>query len=176
MDSTDSVIVRRFVESDAPELLELMKELAVFEGYIEDFRVTEGDLCHHGLGENPRFIAYVAMDSRSQSLEGMAVTYLVPWTYDLRPTLVLKELFVRRASRGRKIGERLLRRVARLALKSGAPRLVWQVLGGNSAAANFYDKLGGQHDRKWQNWQLSSSELGALAIRRINPRELSELH
>ena len=47
---------------------------------------------------SPRlFTAFVA--EQDDDLVGMAVVYTIPWTYTLRPKVVLKELFVEEAAR-----------------------------------------------------------------------------
>ena len=87
--------------------------------------------------------------SSLEALLGYAVTVATPFTYDLTPTVTLKELFVRRASRSRGIGEALFRAVASQALETGAGRLKWDVLAGNLRAESFYRALGGRRVRKW---------------------------
>ncbi len=46
----------------------------------------------------------------------MAVTYIIPWTYDLKPTVILKELFIHESARGEGIGKALMKRVASYAV------------------------------------------------------------
>ncbi|MBZ7922349.1 hypothetical protein [Ensifer adhaerens] len=82
--------IRPFEHRDVADVLRLMRGLAVFEGYIDKFCVTEADLVGHGLGANPRFGVLVA--ERGGRAVGIAVYYVIPWTYDLKPTLVVKEL------------------------------------------------------------------------------------
>lgn len=148
--------MRPFAAADAPQLLSLMRELAVFEGYIDDFRVTEADLLSFGLGPQVRFGALVAAAVASGRVLGMAVHYLIPWTYDLRPTLVLKELFVAEAARGAGVGHGLMEAVTGEARRIGAPRIDWLVLAGNEAAAAFYRGLGGRQDDTWLRWRLDT--------------------
>lgn len=159
------VTVRAFTEADVPELLALMKGLARFEGYIDDFRVTGQDLVDHGLGPAPAFEAFVAESEGIEGLAGMVVVYRIPWTYDLRPTLVMKELFVRDDARGSGIGERLLQRVAQRALELDCPRLNWTVLDTNVRAKGFYGRAGATHDTVWEPWGLGEEALRALAAR-----------
>ena len=134
MEATSKPTVRSFDKADVPELIQLMRGLARFEGYIDDFRVAEQDLIEHGLGSQRRFEAFVAQESGAGPLLGMAVVYLIPWTYDLRSTMVLKELFVTDAARGRGLGKALMKHVARRAAEQGCPRLLWTVLHSNNAA------------------------------------------
>jgi len=78
--------VRPFQRHDVPDVLRLMRGLAIFEGYIDKFRVTEADLVEHGLGDNPRFGVLLA--ELCGRTVGIAVHYVIPWTYDLKPTLL----------------------------------------------------------------------------------------
>ena len=83
--------VRCAAARDAAPLLLLMRELARFEGYLDQFRVTENNLLERALGRGARqeFTAFVA-ESASGDLLGYAVVYGVPFTCDLRPNLVLR--------------------------------------------------------------------------------------
>ena len=153
--SVDDITIREFQFEDVPQLLQLMKGLAVFEGYIEDFKVKEEDIINAGLFENPSFRAFIAV-TNSGELTAMAVTYVVPWTYDIKPTLVMKELYVKPEWRGKKLGERLLGTVYAFANQIGASRIQWTVLKTNEKAQRFYKKNGGMGDDVWELWGKKS--------------------
>ena len=145
--------VRRADRHDATALLALMRELACFEGYLDQFRVSENDLLERGLGDDSRqeFTAFVA-ESGSGALLGHAVVHIVPFTFDLRPTLVLKELYVDGGTRGVGIGQALMAAVMAEGTTQGCARLKWDVLPGNLHAQAFYRSLGGAPDTQWQGW------------------------
>lgn len=149
------VDVRAFQSADIPQLLKLMRELAEFEGYLDQFKVTEADLSERGLSEQPDFYAWVATAADGDQLIGMAVTYCIPWTFDLRPTLVLKELYVDAATRSGGVGKALMNAVIAQARDLDAGQIKWTVLPDNRAAQNFYQSLGAEADRSWENWQLA---------------------
>lgn len=161
MTPTISFEVRPFAHQDIPQLLALMRDLAVFEDYIDAFRVTEADIVAHGLGSAPLFGALVAVFG--DRVVGMAVHYSIPWTYDLKPALMLKELYVAEAFRGRGAGRALMRALAGEAQRIGAGRIGWGVLAGNEAAAFFYASLGGKPDVKFAPWSLDEAAIAALA-------------
>ena len=52
--------IRFAQQSDMPKVLELIKELAVFEKEPDAVIVTEEDLVAHGFGKHPLFICFVA--------------------------------------------------------------------------------------------------------------------
>jgi GNAT superfamily N-acetyltransferase len=130
-----------------------MRGLAVFERYIEQFRVTEQDLIAHGLCDAPRFGAFVA--EHGNDVIGVAVHYQVPWTFDLRPVVTLKELFVAEEARGLGVGKSLFRRVAAYASEIGATRIAWTVLPDNAAAKHFYASAGGAPETAWEHWTMA---------------------
>ena len=140
---------------DARALWQLMHELAVFEGYAAQFKVTERDVLERGLGPpaTRQFSAIVA-ESPAGELAGYAVIYAIPFTYDLRPTLVLKELFVVEGRRSAGAGTALMAAVLSHARATGCGRLRWQVLPANRRAQAFYRGFGGAPDCQWDSWIL----------------------
>jgi len=98
-----------------------------------------------------QFVAFVA-ESGTGALPGYAVVHTIAFTYDLRPTLVLKELYVDDAARGLGIGHALMAAVMAEGKAQGCARLKWDVLPGNLRAQAFYRSLGGAPDRQWQAW------------------------
>lgn len=146
--------VVRFNERDVAQLLSLMRELAAYERYIDEFAVRAADLMERGLQEPPEFTALVAKTSEDEVL-GMAVYYVIPFTYDLSPDMVLKELFVAEYARGRGVGEALMARLTQDAQCLGCNRIKWLVLNENERAKAFYARMGGRKDTKWENWILA---------------------
>lgn len=147
------VLVRPFVHDDVEAVVDLMRQLAVFEGYIDEFRVTSESLIRNGFGESARFNVHVAQIDDGP-LVGMAVTYPIHWTFTLAPRLVLKELFVVEAAREKGVGERLFQAVTEEARRLGADRIDWTVLATNERAKRFYRGLGARHDTSWENWGI----------------------
>jgi ribosomal protein S18 acetylase RimI-like enzyme len=156
--------VRAARPADVPALLGLMRELAGFERYLDSFAVTEAELRRRGFpaaGE-PEFNAFVA-ESGDGAVAGYAVSYLIPFTHDLKPTLVLKELFVRPADRSAGLGAALLQQVSAEARRRGCGRIRWAVLPDNDRAKAFYRRWGGTPDAQWEYWQrgLPATPAGA---------------
>jgi GNAT superfamily N-acetyltransferase len=146
-------VIRRAVAADVPQLLVLMRKLAAFEGYLDHFVVRESDLLERGfLSSHPEFAAWVA--EGQNKLQAYALVYSIPFTFDLRPTVVLKELFVDEAARAGKLGSELFQAVIRYARGIDARLIRWQVLPDNKTAKRFYRRVGGEEDTAWENWVL----------------------
>ncbi len=176
MARTDSIEVREFCASDGPQLLELMRKLAQFEGYLDQFEVTVESLVQNGLGPEATFNAFVAAIDAAEgeaTLLGMAVTYVVPWTFSLTPNLVLKELFVTSDARGRGVGRMLFAAVIEQARQIGAGRIRWTVLANNESAKKFYRSFGARADPEWENWELDAQGYRRLASNLRHSRSVS---
>lgn len=154
----DQSRVRDLEPRDAAQLLGLMRDLAKFEGYIDDFRVTEAELIRRAFGPAPEFFAVVAESSGGQ-LSGMAVGYVTAFTYTLKPAVTLKEFYVRPQSRSKGIGRALFASFVARSLTLGARSIRWAVLTDNSAAKKFYRNVGGLLDGKWEPWVMSAEEM-----------------
>jgi len=115
--------------------------------------VTENDLLERGLHDESKqqFSAFVA-EAGNGELLGYALVYAVPFAFDLRPNLVLKELYVRETARGVGIGHALMATVLVFANELGCGRLKWDVLPENTSAQAFYRSIGGVPNRGWESW------------------------
>ena len=138
---------------DAEALIGMMRALAAFEGYLPRFRVTAHDLCTRAFGPGAQCGILVAQGADGQ-LAGYAVWLVQAFTYDLRPTVTLKELFVDPAYRSRGIAADLLAGLRREAERIGAGQITWLVLPTNEAAKRLYRRFGGAPDPDWEHWRL----------------------
>ena len=138
---------------DAEALIGMMRALAAFEGYLPRFRVTAHDLCTRAFGPGAQCGILVAQGEGGQ-LAGYAVWLVQAFTYDLRPTVTLKELFVDPAYRNRGIAADLLAGLRHEAERIGAGQITWLVLPTNEAAKRLYRRFGGAPDPDWEHWRL----------------------
>lgn len=152
--------VRAAGPDDVPALLEMMRALAAFEGYLDDFAVNAEALLVRAFGPSAQCQIFVA---EAQSLCGYAVAQCIAFTYDLRPSVRLKELYVVEAQRGNGVGKRLMQCVAQWAQAQNTGRLLWDVLAGNDAAKRFYSRLGGRREVKWVAYEMGAQALEHLA-------------
>ncbi|MBD9504469.1 GNAT family N-acetyltransferase [Pseudomonas sp. PDM23] len=154
--------IREARPGDVPAVLELMRALAEFEGYLDGFAVDGNALLTRAFGSTAQCQVFVA---QTDTICGYAVVQCLDFTFDLRPSVRLKELYVSQGRRGEGVGEQLMRRVAQWALEQGAGRLLWDVLTGNDAAERFYSRLGGRRENRWMAYRMDDRELLLLADR-----------
>jgi len=147
-------VIRDATVNDAAQLIVLMRMLAEYEGYAVRFVITNDELINRGLAMNApaQFKAWVAAIDRT--LLGYAIVYTIPFTFDLRPTIVLKELFVVDSEHRNGYGRQLFSAVNQYAQSINARLLRWQVLPNNDSAKRFYRSLGRSKDSQWESWSL----------------------
>ena len=139
-----------------------MRELAEFEKYSKDFAITDAVLREQGfLRSPPDFHCLIAEEG--STLVGFLVYYFVPFTYRAKPNLIIKELYIADRHRGRGIGRKLMKAVARQAQETSCGMIKWWVAKWNERGMDFYKRLGATIDNEWHEFQLSEKAFRDLA-------------
>ncbi len=150
-----TIKIRKAVESDSPKIWELMKELAIFEKYIDTFAITPEIVVESGFRKNPPdFHCIVAEDESERTIPGMLVYYFIPYTAQNRPAIYMKELYISEAYRGQKIGEQLLAALKIEAAQKNCKQIKWNVAPWNEGGIRFYERLGAKQNNDWLNFEM----------------------
>lgn len=147
------VLVRPAVEADADAVWVLMRDLAVFEQYIDDFVITPEIVREQGFRKSPPDFYCLVAEAEGQ-IVGLAVYYFYPFTAQNKPVLYMKELYVQEAYRGQKVGERLIEALKRVAQERGSATLTWKVAPWNARGIQFYERLGARQNTRWLTFDL----------------------
>jgi ribosomal protein S18 acetylase RimI-like enzyme len=131
-----------------------MAGLAEYEGYAPSFRVDESTLLEQGFRKQPPDFTALVAEGPDGEIQGLLVYFLIAFTFRARPTLYMKELFVRPECRGRGVGEALMKAAEEAARAHGCACVRWQVARWNAAAIRFYERLGARADPEWVNYEL----------------------
>jgi GNAT superfamily N-acetyltransferase len=148
--------VREALKKDMPQVLELIKELAIFEKEPDAVEVTVQDLEREGFGDNPLFTCFVA--ELDDEIVGAALVYFRFSTWKGR-TLHLEDLIVKEAKRGKGIGEALYKKVMQFAFDRGLKRVAWDVLDWNTGAIRFYERSGANVLSTWRVVHMDEKSL-----------------
>ena len=155
-----SVSIRPATADDCGLILDLIRELALYEKAPGAVVATEAQLREHGFGEKPAFEAIIAeLDGEPA---GMALFHTRFSTWLGSPTLFLEDIVVREAARRHGVGRRLMARLAAIALERGWGRIDFHVLDWNPARG-FYRKLGFEHAEEWLRYGAAKGWLERLA-------------
>lgn len=137
---------------DCGRLMELIRELALFEKAPDEVTVSPAEFEEAGFGAHPVWEAYVA--EVNGRIEGMALFYIRYSTWKGR-RIYLEDLIVSENFRGKGLGKLLFEQVWLLTQERSYSGMVWQVLDWNEPAINFYKKYGAELDAGWLNASLS---------------------
>jgi GNAT superfamily N-acetyltransferase len=148
--------LRKAKESDLAKVLELIKELAIYEKAPNEVTVTIEDLKRDGFGKNPVFEIILA--ENNNDILGMAF-YFYSYSTWKGKCIYLEDIIVKEAFRGRKIGKLLFEAVIMKCKEVGAKRMQWQVLDWNTPAIDFYKKYNASLDQTWVNGRLTEEQI-----------------
>lgn len=141
-------------------MVELIRELAVYEKLEHLMEISAGDLERDLFGENPVIRSIVA--ERESEVVGYAIFFRSYSTFLGKAGIWLEDLYVKQSERGGGIGKRLLQEVGKIARAEGAGRLEWSVLDWNEPAIGFYRKLGADILGDWRICRLDSDGIENL--------------
>ncbi|WP_396160027.1 GNAT family N-acetyltransferase [Flavobacterium sp.] len=141
------MIIRKGIPEDMPEVLALIKELAIFEKEPNAVVVTVEDLIRDGFSENTLFYTFVA--EVQNKIIGVALYYYRFSTWKGK-TIHLEDLIVKETNRGTGAGFALYAEVIKQAKKDNVRRIEWNVLDWNTPAIEFYKKSGASVLNDWR--------------------------
>ncbi|MCL9806488.1 GNAT family N-acetyltransferase [Flavobacterium amniphilum] len=153
------MIIRKGTQNDMADVLELIRELAIFEKEPDAVVITVGDLERDGFGENPLFQTFIAEEAGE--IIGMALYYYRYSTWKGR-TIHLEDLIVKADKRGTGAGFALYQEIIKQGKKDNVRRIEWNVLDWNQHAIDFYEKSGAVVLDDWSVVQMSEEGISAF--------------
>lgn len=149
-------MIRSGKKEDLPRVLELVKELALFERAPEQVINTVELMEKDGFGPNPIFGFFVAEENGF--IVGLSLYY---WRYSTwkGKRLYLEDIIVTETHRGKGLGKKLFDRTLQHAIDSECSGMLWQVLDWNEPAISFYKKYGSHLSNEWINCSLERDQI-----------------
>jgi len=137
--------IRKACDSDFSEILNMIKELALFEKAPE--KVTNS--VEQMINEKELFGCFVA-ENENNEIIGMALYFFAYYTW-VGKSLYLDDIYVKKEYRGNKVGSALMKKIFEVAIVENCNRVRWQVLKWNSPAIEMYKKINATIDGEWYN-------------------------
>lgn len=142
------IAIRQAVPDDIENIHRALLGIAEAVGETDMVQSTPEDLRRFGFGERPAFYALIA--ENESKFVGMCLYFRIFSSWMGRPGVYVQDLFVDEQFRGLKIGERLLREVARRSRTEDGVYLRLSVDTENRVAQSFYERLGIKWSRREQ--------------------------
>ena len=152
--------IRYARETDVPQILNFIKELAIYEDMLDDVVATES-LLREWIFEKQK--AEVLLAEEDGIPVGFALFFHNFSTFLGRAGIYLEDLFVMPEHRGKGYGKALLRRLAQITMERGCGRLEWSCLDWNKPSIDFYLSLDATPMDQWTVYRLTGDTLRRMA-------------
>ena len=147
-------------EKDVPLILQLIRELAEYEGLLHEV-VATGEILTEWLFVKKK--AEVLIGEYGGQPVGYALFFHYFSTFLGRAGIYLEDLYVRPEYSGRGYGKAFFRKLAQITVERGCGRLEWWCLDWNQPSIDFYLSLGAEPMEDWTVYRLTGDTLSELA-------------
>jgi GNAT superfamily N-acetyltransferase len=159
-----NVKLRKATNEDLPEILLLIKELALYEKAPDEVTINLKELEEDGFGENPIFEVILA-ENNEEGILGMSFYFYAYSTWKGK-CLYLEDIIVKEEYRRKGIGKKLFDATVLKAKEVKAKRMMWQVLDWNTPAIEFYkQKYQAEISDEWLNGRLTEEQIQVFPSR-----------
>lgn len=165
-----NISVRRGKKSDLPQVLALIKELALYEKAPGEVTLTVKEFEKDLESGHPLFHFFVAgkkstknEPARKDDIVGIALYYYGYSTWKGK-RMYLDDIVVTEKMRGNGIGKMLFDEIVNEAKKNKVKQIMWQVLEWNDPAINFYKKYNAILDPEWITGKLNVEQLEKIKV------------
>ncbi len=148
--------IRPALETDIPQILLMIKELAEYEKLLDKVRTTEENLKEVIFGKN-KFVE-VLIAEYDNKICSQTIFFRNFSSFVGRPGLYIEDLYVKPEYRGKGIGKALLDKVINQAKSRNFGRLEWVVIDWNVSAMEFYKNRGAFPLNEWIIFSLEEDK------------------
>ena len=141
------ILIRKAYETDFPEIIDLIKEFALFQKTPEKVSISLGQM----IKDKDIFRCLVAV--AENEIVGFA-TYFFTYHSWTGKGLHLDDLYVKESFRKAGTGRKLLDNIINLAKEEKCKNVRWMISDWNSNAIDFYKKIGATVDKVDLNCNL----------------------
>ncbi len=148
--------IRQAQQSDIPEILSMIKELADYEKLLDKVKTSEENLREVIFGEN-KFVEVLIAEYNNE-ICGQTIFFKNFSTFVGRPGYYIEDLYVKPEYRSKGIGKALLDEVINKAKENNFGRVEWVVLDWNNSAIEFYKNRGAFPLNEWIIFRLEEDK------------------
>lgn len=160
--------IRAATPDDVPVIIELVRELAIYEHAEHEALMTAEQLQTALFGPKPSVYGLVASAVPDADVVGFALYFLNFSTWRGVNGIYLEDLFVLSSQRGTGLGKALLQTLGEIAMDRGYARVEWSVLKWNKPSIEFYESIGAVAMTEWDTMRLTDEALASLAQASVN--------
>lgn len=151
---------RHAQRNDVPLILKFIKDLADYEGLLDEVVADEATL-EEWIFNREKAEVIFAMEGDTEV--GFALFFHNFSTFLGRAGIYLEDLYIMPEYRGKGYGKALLSKLAQIALERGCGRLEWWCLDSNTPSIDFYLSLNAEPMDEWTVYRIAGDTLTELA-------------
>ena len=152
--------IRVAKREDSKKILEFINMLAVYEKMQDQVVATVEKIESEIFDKKSAEVLFAVEDGKEV---GFALYFKNFSTFLGKSGIYLEDLFVMPEYRNKGYGKALLKRLAKIAVESGAGRFEWCCLDWNKPSIEFYERLKATRLNEWLIFRLTGAELENLA-------------
>ena len=148
-------MIRSALKSDMPQLWELMKAFAEFDGSADNLTVSAEDLEQAFFAKDPKIFCLVV--ERNEKIVGFLNYFLTISSFSMNPCLWVEDIFISQDYRSKGIGAMLFEEIRKIADARSCHKVEWLVRANNESGIQFYKKLGAKvyDDTNYVTWDMT---------------------
>ncbi len=154
------ITITKAKREEADKVLYFIKELARYERMRKYVKASVEDIQKNIFDDKRAEVIFIRRDGEPI---GFAVYNYSFSTFLARPTLHLEDFFMIDKERGKGLGKKVLKYLARTALENDCLRFEWNCLEWNKPSIRFYENLGAKPLRGWIPFRMDGKELEQFA-------------
>ena len=146
--------------SDAPLILQFIRELADYEKMLDEVVADEETLEEWIFDQGKAEVLFAVVDEKEI---GFALFFHNFSTFLGRAGIYLEDLYVKPEYRGKGYGKAILKQLVSIAVERKCGRLEWWCLDWNQPSIDFYRSLGAEPMSDWTVYRITGDTLTKLA-------------
>jgi GNAT superfamily N-acetyltransferase len=156
-----NIQIDKATSDDMREVIALVREFAEYEDLLDFCQVTAEKLKEVVFGPDAFVNCLIARDA--DKCIGYAIYYPNFASFRGQCGMYLEDIFVKQEYRGLRVGDEMLKAIAREAKSKGYERIDFQVLEWNTSAIGFYFKHGAVRDDEERHFKFVDDAFERLA-------------
>ena len=142
---------RKAREEDVALILTFIKELAEYEGLLDEVKADEDTLRYNLFERKMAEVLFPTVDGKEI---GFVLFFHNFSTFLGKPGIYIEDLYIRKEYRGNGYGKATIDMIYKLAKKRGCGRVEWWCLDSNAPSIEFYRRIGAEAMTDWTVYRL----------------------
>ncbi|WP_288480446.1 GNAT family N-acetyltransferase [uncultured Clostridium sp.] len=158
--SIDNLRLKKAKIEDTGLILDLIKEIAIYEKMLDQVVATEESLKESIFNKKEAEVLLVELN---KEVIGYVLYFFNYSTFIGRGGFYLEDIYIKEQYRKNGYGKAIFKVLGKIAYENGCERMEWACLNWNKPSIEFYKSLGAVEMDEWTVYRLTRDKIKALA-------------